>query len=104
MNFATVDAVCRSLNGAKHEAVLGPGIHCWTVEGRIFATMAEGSERLSVRCLDETVSQLLVDYGRAELLPSLERGSWVALNLSGDVHEVHCRIMESYEMVRADAR
>ena len=102
MNIEHVDAACMALSGAKRGDQLGPGVLCWTVDGRIFATMAEGSDQISLRCADEKVAQLLVDHGRAGKLPNLPHGSWIALDLSIDDIELNCRIMESYEMVRGD--
>ncbi|MGC9419358.1 MAG: hypothetical protein ACP5EN_10360 [Rhodovulum sp.] len=102
MNIDQVDAICLSLNGARRQDLLGPGIRCWTVEGRIFATMADNSEQIALRCQDEKVAQLLVDHARAGMLPRLPQGCWVALDLSIGAYELHCRIIESYEMVRAD--
>ena len=61
--------------------------------------MAEGSDRISLRCADEKVAQLLVDHGRAAKLPNLPHGGWVAVDLSIDEFELKCRIIESYEMV-----
>ena len=102
MNIDRVDAICMSLSGAKRGDQLGLGVRCWTVDGRIFATMAEGSAQVSLRCADENVARLLVDHGRAGMLPNLPHGCWVVLNLSGDEFELNCRIIESYEMVRGD--
>lgn len=102
MNFATVDAICLSLDGTRRETLLGPGTSCWTIQGRMFATMENSSAHVGIRCLDEAVAQLLVDHGRARLLPHAPPGCWVALALSGDTYETNCRIVESYEMVRAD--
>lgn len=103
MNIEQVDAICMSLSGAKRGDQLGPGVLCWMVDGRIFATMAEGSDQISLRCADEKVAQLLVDHGRAGMLPNLPHGCWVSLNLSVDDFELNCRIIESHEMVRADS-
>ena len=102
MNIEQVDAICMSLSGAMRGDQLGPGIRCWTIDGQIFATMAEGAEQVSLRCADEKVAQLLTDHGRAGMLPNLPHGCWVTLNSSVDAFELNCRIIESYEMVRAD--
>ena len=102
MNIDQVDALCMSLSDAKRSDQLGPGVRSWTIDGRIFATMAEGSEQVSLRCADEKVAQLLANHGRAGMLPNLPHGCWVTVNGSVDDYELNCRIIESYEMVRGD--
>ena len=102
MDIEQVDAICMSLSGVKRGDQSTPGVRCWTVDGRVFATITNGSDRVSLRCADEKVAQILVDHGRAGMLPELPHGCWVALNLSVADFELNCRIIESYEMVRAN--
>ena len=95
-------AFCTALPGATHERPFGPETEVWKVGGKIFALMARGSGRVSLKCTDPDFAEMLISVGRAGKAPYLPRGGWIAIEpaLLGPT-ETTDRLRESYETVRA---
>lgn len=106
MDASEIDAYCISFSGAQKSHPFGAGVTCWSVDGRFFAMMAEGSDQVSLKCADEKTAQMLVDHGRAGKLPHLPHGGWIAVKLDGadEGFDLKSRLRDSYNMARAAAR
>jgi predicted DNA-binding protein (MmcQ/YjbR family) len=101
MEHASIKNFCESLPGACYEQPFGPGTDVWKVGGKIFAMSAQGSGRVSLKCADDQVAEMLISVGRAGTAPYLPRGGWIALAVEGtDEAEMKERLMESYQTVR----
>jgi len=97
-----VIAFCNDLPGAVREQPFGPETEVWKVGGKIFALMATGSGRVSVKCADPDFAEMLISVGRAGKAPYLPRGGWIAVELATlDEDEMRLRLRESYDTVRS---
>ncbi|TCO72433.1 MmcQ/YjbR family DNA-binding protein [Rhodovulum euryhalinum] len=95
-------AHCDALPGAVRERPFGPETDVWKVGGKIFALMAPGSGRVSVKCADPDFAEMLISVGRAGKAPYLPRGGWIAVDCTAcDDAEMTRRLTESYDVVRA---
>ncbi|WP_231119257.1 MmcQ/YjbR family DNA-binding protein [Rhodovulum sp. MB263] len=95
-------AFCDALPGAARSQPFGPGTEVWKVGGRIFALLAPGSGRISVKCADAEFAAMLIETGRAAKAPYLPRGGWIALGLGAlSADELAHRLRESHATVRA---
>jgi predicted DNA-binding protein (MmcQ/YjbR family) len=95
-------ALCDALPGAVRDRPFGPETEVWKVGGKIFALMATGSGRVSLKCADPDYAEMLISVGRAGKAPYLPRGGWIAVEAAGlDDDEMAHRLRESYDTVRA---
>lgn len=95
-------AFCDALPGATRETPFGPDTLVWKVGGKIFALLAPGSGRVSVKCADPDYAEMLISVGRAGKAPYLPRGGWLAADCSDcDDNEMAHRLRESYDTVRS---
>lgn len=95
-------AFCDGLPGAARSQPFGPGTDVWKVGDKIFALMAPGSGRVSLKCADPGFAEMLISVGRAGKAPYLPRGGWIALETARhDPEEMAHRLRESYDTVRA---
>ncbi|MEX5729247.1 putative DNA-binding protein (MmcQ/YjbR family) [Rhodovulum iodosum] len=93
-------AFCDARKGATREQPFGPQTDVWKIGGKIFAMMAHGSDRVSLKCADAEIADMLVSTGRAGKAPYLPRGGWIAVPVSTtDETELKERLMASYEAV-----
>ena len=91
-------ALCDALPGAVRDRPFGPETEVWKVGGKIFALMATGSGRVSLKCADPDYAEMLISVGRAGKAPYLPRGGWIAIEpaLLGPTEPTD-RLRESYE-------
>ncbi|MHC0054975.1 MmcQ/YjbR family DNA-binding protein [Actibacterium sp. D379-3] len=102
MDEAAVKTFCDDLIGACREQPFGPETDVWKVDGMIFALLARGSGRVSVKCPDTQMAEMLISVGRAGKAPYLPRGGWIAIDLDQlDESEVRERLLDSYQTVRS---
>lgn len=95
-------AFCDARPGALRETPFGPQTEVWKVGGKIFALMARGSDRVSLKCADRDFAEMLISVGRAGKAPYLPRGGWIALDTRAlPPEELTARLQESYDTVRA---
>ncbi|BAQ68604.1 hypothetical protein NHU_01446 [Rhodovulum sulfidophilum] len=95
-------AFCDALPGATRSQPFGPGIEVWKIGGKIFALMAPGSGRISVKCADPEFAAMLIETGRAQKAPYLPRGGWISVGFGAqDTDEMAHRLRESHATVRA---
>ncbi|SIO14741.1 Predicted DNA-binding protein, MmcQ/YjbR family [Rhodovulum sp. ES.010] len=95
-------AFCDSLPGTTRSQPFGADIEVWKIGGKIFALMATGSGRVSVKCADPDYAEMLISVGRAGKAPYLPRGGWIAVTAHDlDDDEIAHRLRESYDTVRS---
>lgn len=102
MTEADIIAYCDALPGATRDHPFGPETEVWKIGERIFALMAQGSGRVSLKCADPDFAEMLISVGRAAKAPYLPRGGWIVVEteaLSDD--EMTLRLRESYDTVRS---
>ncbi|TCM84697.1 MmcQ/YjbR family DNA-binding protein [Rhodovulum steppense] len=92
-------AFCDALPGATREQPFGPEAEVWKLGGKIFAILALGQGRVSLKCPDPAFAEMLIETGRATRAPYLPRGGWIALPAS-DPDLAH-RLTESHATIRA---
>ncbi|WP_172295854.1 MmcQ/YjbR family DNA-binding protein [Pseudoruegeria sp. HB172150] len=95
MTREEIAAYCEAQQGVTRDQSFGKGIDCWRVGPSVFAMMAEGADRLSVKSGAEDAAQSLSASARAATLP---HGNWATLDLSTGEEELKSRILESYQM------
>ncbi|MBN2905431.1 MAG: MmcQ/YjbR family DNA-binding protein [Rhodobacteraceae bacterium] len=93
-------ALCDALPGAMRSQPFGPEVEVWKIGGKIFALMARGGARISVKCADPGFAELLIETGAATRAPYLPRGGWIAIDTTDRDTLTH-RLRESYDTVRA---
>jgi len=102
MDHDAVKTFCDALPGATREQPFGPEVDCWKVGGKIFALMASDGARISLKCADAQMAEMLISVGRAGRAPYLPRGGWIAVSVAEtDEGELKERLLESYQTVRA---
>lgn len=102
MDHNDLNAYCAELPGAKLDHPFGPETDVWKVGDKIFALSAPGSERVSLKCADAQMADMLVAMGRVGKAPYLPRGGWIAADMTQmDESELKERVLDSYQTVLA---
>lgn len=97
MGFETLDEVCLPMAGSE-KVIQWMGCHVYKVSGKVFAIYAPETDRVTLKCENTDVADMLIEIGVASKAPHLPRGGWVAMQgLAGD--ELRERLMTSRDVV-----
>jgi predicted DNA-binding protein (MmcQ/YjbR family) len=100
MSRGLVNAICRSLPGAKVSDPWGGGHEAWKVGGKMFACIGAVTPGVSVKTDSIETAQMLIDAGIGVKAPYFHR-SWVNLPWGTAEDELRHRLATSYRLVRS---